>query len=724
MADKTHSREELLSELTALRSRISELEQDESAATEAEEALLKFQKAVETMQIGVTITDVEGTILYTNPAEAQMHGYAVDELVGRNAGVFSASQSDRRPVTPEELGLMSGWRRETTNARKDGTVFPVHLMSDVVRNAKNENIAIVSTCEDISERKEAEQALRASEERYALAAAGANDGLWDWDLESDDIYYSPRWKSMLGYSEDEIGNGLNEWLKRVHPEDLDTLRSEIDSHLGGQTSHLQTEHRLRHRDGTFRWMVCRGLAVFEENGEPSRIAGSLTDVSAKKRVEEQLLHDAVRDQLTGLPNRGVMLRSIARSLGRCARRDDYRFAVLHLNVDRLRLVNESLGRHAGDRLLGEIASRLQVCVRPADLLVRLGGDEFGMLLDDIGDAADATRVATRITEAMAAPFFLAGTEAFATASVGIVISTEGYQHPEELLRDANSAMSRAKARGQSQHEVFDEAMHARAVEVLNVETGLRWALERDELKMHYQPIVSLQDGRIHGLESLVRWEHPEHGLLAPSDFISVAEETGLIVPIGWQVLSMSCEQMKTWQDEIPPETRIDLSVNLSSKQFTQPDIVDQIKSTLGKWELEPDCLRLEMTESVLMENADTVFPLLNELQSLNIRLHIDDFGTGYSSLSYLHKLPIDTLKIDRSFVLDLGRSDDALEIVKTIMTLASNLKMQVVAEGVETPEQANALRELGCEYAQGFLFSEPVDGATVSQFLQNDERLI
>ena len=724
MRDRAKTRESLIEELAAMRQRIVELEQDETALSVVEEALLKFEKALETMQIGVTITDLEDTILYTNPADAKMHGYAVDELIGVNAGVFSTSQNHRHRLSSEELALMTSWRREAVNARKDGSVFPVHLMSDVVRNSNGEPIGLVSTCEDITERKQAEEALRKSEERYSLAAAGANDGLWDWDLKTNHVFFSPRWKSMLGYEGDDIGNSHDEWFGRVHPEDRDRVQGEIDGHLQSETPYLESEHRLKHHDGSYRWILCRGLAVRDDVGEPLRIAGSHTDFTSRKRVEEQLLHDAVRDQLTGLPNRGVIVRAVERSLGRAARRDGYAFAILHLNIDRLKLFNESLGHHMGDRLLVEIASRLKTGVRPSDLLARLGGDEFGLLVDDIEDVTDATRIATRISETMSSPFNLAGREVFATASIGIAVSSSRYQHPEELMRDADTAMSRAKAHGDARHEVFDGAMHQHALEVLQMETGLRWALERDEFSLQYQPIVSLETGRIVGVESLVRWNHPDLGVVPPDAFIPLAEETGLIIPLGWQVLSKSCKQMQAWQVDMPPGAPIDLSVNLSSKQFMQPDIVDQIKGALGEAKLDPNCLRLEMTESALMENAETVFPRLTELQSLNVQLHMDDFGTGYSSLSYLHKLPIDTLKIDRSFVMELGIRDEVFEIVKTIITLAHNLNMQVVAEGVETPEQVTMLQGLGCEYAQGFHFSKPVDGVAVSDLLRTDTRFL
>lgn len=714
----------LVSEFAALRQRVSELEGGATAVTLAEEALLRFEKAIETMQIGVTITDVNGTILYTNPADARMHGYGVDELVGRDAGVFSPSKQMRQRLTSEELALMTSWQRETTNKRKDGTTFPVHLMSDVVRNSEGEPIGIISTCEDISERKQAETALRNSEERYTLAAEGANDGLWDWDLNSNTIYYSPRWSAMLGYGSEEIRNNPDEWLKRVHPEDRDRLQSEIDAHLNEQTPHLESEHRIQHRNGSYRWVLCRGMAVRNVDNRPHRIAGSFGDLTARKRVEEQLLHDAVHDQLTGLPNRGVMIRALQRSIGRAERKRDYSFAVLHVDVDRFKLYNDSLGHPAGDRLLVEIAARLAACIRPADMLVRLGSDEFAILLDDIDDFADPTRVAKRIHEVLHSPFELEEREVFCTASIGIALGSTKYRHPEEVLRDATTAMGRAKARGNACHEVFDGAMHKRAIEVLHLETGLRWALERNELLLHYQPIVSLATGEITSVEALVRWQHPERGLIHPDDFIPLAEESGLIVPIGWHVLRMSCEQMRAWQVDLPSERSVRLCVNLSPKQFTQPDVVDQVKMAIGKAGIDPGLLRLEMTENAVMENAETAFPRMSELQSLDVRLHMDDFGTGYSSLSYLHKLPIDTLKIDRSFILDLGVRDEALEIVKTIVTLAHNLGMQVVAEGVETKEQLTILRTLECEYAQGFYFSEPIDEAAVAELFRSGARLL
>ena len=724
MRQRSSTREILLSELAAMRQRVVELEHGEAAVSLAEEALLRFQKAVETMQIGVTITDVQGTILYTNPADAAMHGYEADELIGRDVGIFAPSKGQRRPLTSQQLALMKSWRRETTNRRKDGTIFPVHLMSDVVKNSDGEPIGVVSTCEDITERKRAEAALRESEERYALAAAGANDGLWDWDLKKNQIVFSPRWKEMLGFGQQEIANSADEWFDRIHPDDRERVRCEIERHRLGLSTHLESEHRVRHRDGSYRWILCRGLAVRDEAGQPYRMAGSHSDFTERKRAEEQLVHDAAHDRLTGLPNRGVIIRAMERSLGRAERRRDYSFAVLYLDVDRFKLFNDSFGHIVGDELLVAIASRLKACVRPSDMLVRLGGDEFALLLEDISDVTDATRVANRIHEALSTPFDVSGQEVFATTGIGIALGGAHYKHPEELLRDADTAMCRAKARGKACHEIFDTAMHKRALEVLQLETGMRWALERDEFLLHYQPIVSLENGEIAGVEALVRWRHPERGLVPPGDFVPVAEESGLIVPIGWRVLTKSCEQMRSWLAETPPRGQFGLSVNISAKQFVQPDVVDKVRSILEETGLEPTCLRLEMTESAVMENAEAAFPRLSELKSLNVSLYVDDFGTGYSSLSYLHRFPIDTLKVDRSFVVDLGRRDEAIEIVRTIIALAHSLKMKVVAEGVETREHVDILRGLECEYAQGYYFSKPITGDAVAALLQKGTRLL
>jgi diguanylate cyclase (GGDEF)-like protein len=445
--------------------------------------------------------------------------------------------------------------------------------------------------------------------------------------------------------------------------------------------------------------------------EQERISRELEE--SREHFRNAALHDA----LTGLPNRALLMSHLKLAVEHAKRRPGYLFAVLFLDLDRFKVINDSLGHVAGDQLLVQLARRLEECIRTTDTVARLGGDEFALLLSDIEDYADAARVAERIQEELARPFHLGGHEVYTSASIGITLSATGYSDPEAILRDADTVMYRAKANGKARHELFDEAMHARAVALLRTETDLRRAVERDEFRVVYQPILSLPTGEVAGFEALVRWQHPERGLVPPSEFIPVAEETGLIVEIGRRVLFESCRQLREWQAGGLVHARLHVSVNLSGKQFAQADLAASVAGALGETGLDPRCLRLEITESVVMANAEAACSTLDALRALGIGVSIDDFGTGYSSLSYLHRFPVDTLKIDRSFISRMGQPDEYGEIVRTILTLASNLGMGVVAEGVETARQAEMLGELGCEYAQGFLFARPLDPGAVANWL-------
>jgi diguanylate cyclase (GGDEF)-like protein/PAS domain S-box-containing protein len=563
-------------------------------------------------------------------------------------------------------------------------------------------------------RREAElvginEALHESEERYAVAAQGANDGLWDWNLKNDRIHYSPRWKSMLGYEGDEVRDQPEEWLGRIHPDDQAQVRLDLEAHKGGASSHFESEHRIRHKDGGYLFVLSRGLVVRNPAGQAVRIAGSQTDITLRKRTEEQILHDALHDPLTGLPNRNLFLDRLGQAVARRRRHDDYHFAVLFLDLDRFKLVNDSLGHLAGDRLLVELAKRLSGCLRSEDTVARLGGDEFAILLDEIEDVRDATRVAERIREEQREPFSLDGHDVFSTASIGITLDDPRDRPPEELLRDADTAMYRAKGQGRDRHEIFDDAMHSRAVAVLKLETDLRRALERSELRLVYQPIVSLSTGRMVGAEALVRWEHPERGLLAPDLFVPLAEETGLILNVGHFVLREACRMARRWQDATLEGPVLSMSVNLSAREFAQTGLVDRVESLLAEFALEPARLRIEITESLIMEDPEAAVARCRALRDLGVGIDIDDFGTGYSSLSYLRRFPVDALKIDRSFVGGMdGRTEDH-EIVRAIVGLAAALGIKIVAEGVETIEQLKRLKELGCELGQGYLFARPVE---------------
>ncbi|MEN3328911.1 MAG: hypothetical protein V7638_3718 [Acidobacteriota bacterium] len=447
--------------------------------------------------------------------------------------------------------------------------------------------------------------------------------------------------------------------------------------------------------------------------------------SAGRELEESrehFRHAAFHDALTGLPNRSLFTDHLRVALKRAHQNEKYLFGVLFLDLDRFKNINDSLGHPCGDELLKLVARRLESCIRQTDMVARFGGDEFAILLDAINDTSDAVRVAEKVQQAISAPFKLASHEAITTASIGIALSTSGYAEAEDIIRDADTAMYRAKDRGKARCEIFDTAMHTRAVTLLRLESDLRRALEKDELCVYYQPIISLASGELHGFEALVRWQHPERGIVAPDDFVPLAEETGLILPIGLRVLWDACNQLRQWQQYSLANRDLIMSVNLSGKQLMQPDLIERIEEVLRESQINPWHLKLEITETVVMENPELAAVTLAKLRGLGVRLSIDDFGTGYSSLSYLNRFPVDTLKIDRSFVTSMNAADENLQIVKTIITLAGNLGMQVVAEGVETEEQLEELRSLKCQYGQGFLFAKPLDSVEADLFVLNSAR--
>ena len=562
-------------------------------------------------------------------------------------------------------------------------------------------------------RKQAEAALQESEERYALAAKGANDGLWDWNLRTNEIYFSARWKQMLGLSDETPTCNPDDWFGRVHPEDTDRLMADVAAHLDGLTPQLESQHRVLHSDGGYRWMLSRGVAVRNLDGKAYRMAGSQTDITEGK----------VSDPLTGLPNRILFLDRLGCSIERATRHGEA-FAVLFLDLDRFKLVNDSLGHLAGDRLLIAIAERLERSVRAVDTvarvggqhtIARLGGDEFTILLEGVKHVSDAVRVAERIQDNLKRPFQLDGHEIFTSASIGIATSETGYNAPEDLLRDADTAMYQAKALGKARCEVFDADMREQAIARLDLETDLRRAVERKEFQLHYQPIVSFKTGMLAGFEALIRWRHPSRGLVEPAGFIQVAEETGLIVPIGSWVIGEACRQLRAWHVELPWTAGLSVHVNLSGKQFIQSDLADEIAAVLRETELPASNLSLEITESAIIENPTAVVAILEQLKALGVQISIDDFGTGHSSLSYLHRFPINSLKIDRSFVSAM--SSEQSGIVSAIIGLAHALQLEVIAEGVETAPHLAQLTELGCEYGQGYLFAKPLDASRARMLL-------
>lgn len=559
------------------------------------------------------------------------------------------------------------------------------------------------------------KSLRVSEERYALAAKGANDGLWDWDLISGEIYFSPRWNHMLGYSVSGAWSNPEEWFGQVHAQDRDRIRAEIQAHLKGETPEFVSEYRMRHGSGDYIWMLSRGIAFRDPDGKAIRMAGSQTDITEGK----------ISDPLTQIPNRLYFIDRLQSAIDSTLEQNTL-FAVLFLDLDQFKLVNDSLGHTAGDELLVDVARRLRACIRTSirgneqgkTIVARVGGDEFAILLTHIQSEVDPATVSIRILERLGEPFFLEGRRMFISASIGIALSSTG-NTPEDLLRNADTAMYQAKANGKGRAEYFNEAMRERVISRIETESGLRRAIDNNQLVLHYQPIVSLSNNCICGFEALVRWNHPERGLIYPGEFIPVAEESDLIILLGRWVLREACRQMAEWHRCFTSVSPFTINVNVSTRQLCDLRLVEEVELALAESGLNPEALSLEITEGSLMGNAEQTLATLERLKAINVQLEIDDFGTGYSSLSYLQRLPFDTLKIDRSFVCEMSAGNGSADIVKAIVEMAHSLRLKVIAEGVETEEQLSQLREMGCNSVQGFLFSRPV-GATIAQEIYNE----
>ena len=507
-------------------------------------------------------------------------------------------------------------------------------------------------------------------DRYELAAQGAENGLWDWDLTTNRIHYSPGWISMLGCAQSECSNTAAEWFKRIHPEDLETVRREIASHLKTASKQFEFRHRMLHQDGCYRWMSCRGVITRDDRGRPFRIAGCHVDITAEMVV----------DALTGLPNRLLLLNRLARSIEKARKQGDFIYAVLVLDLGLFEPGANALGRLHSDSIMVAAARRLETALRTkdssgqerrADLVARSGAGEFIILLERLSELADAQLVAERLLKVILAPFTFDGHAVSLSASIGIALSATGYRNSEDALRDANTALHRAKSLGRSRCEVFDTAVLLSDQTRQQLEKDFHGALHRKEFQVYYQPILSLTTNQIAGFEALVRWEHPSRGLLMPGDFIPIAEKNGFIIPLNRWVMKDACLQLKTWQIDPRIPKNLWISVNLSAKQFSQSSLVKDIREILLDSNLDAQGLMLELTEGIVMEDPEETRNVLMQLRVMGTRIALDDFGTGYSSMAYLHRFPLDYLKIDRSFVMSIENTPDALEIVKTIKSLAS-----------------------------------------------------
>jgi diguanylate cyclase (GGDEF)-like protein/PAS domain S-box-containing protein len=688
----------------------------------------RSQEAIESLDQGIAVIDGRGVVTLWNHALERMVDCSRERALGRtllesvpvlhNSGLQRtiddaiAHQSARSQLL---FGVLSAAGARILQV----TILPADGSTTLLWR-------------DVTDQKRAEYAVKRSEERLALAAEGASDGLWEWDLRSQEFYVSARWRAMMGLPATEAIGRLEDWTDRVHPDEITPLREALQAHLSGKTDHFQYEHRIRHESGTYRLFLCRGVAVRGAGKRAIRIAGSLSDTTGRSLAREWVLSAGFLDPLTGLSNRSVFVEKLGRRLEELKQRGGERFAALYIDLDRFKIVNDSLGHLVGDALLIAVSRRLESCLRPNDALARLGGDEFAILLNELGDDQQANAIAFRIQHALSAPFSIGGKEVFTSASIGIAFGRAQYDNPEEIMRDADTAMYHAKARGKARHELFDADMHARVRDRLGLENDLRHAVgsrnrapsERSQsngFEIHYQPIVSLRTGMCVGFESLVRWKRNGE-TIPPATFIPIAEELGLIEPLGTWVLQQACRTFADWQRRFGLSGLECITVNVSNRQLMEQNFLLIVEEAVDGAGLAPCDLRLEITETALMDSPHVVAEVLRELRDFGVKIYLDDFGTGYSSLSHLHKLPVDALKIDHSFVKSLLLPDRPA-IVESILALARTLNTSVVAEGIESDVQARELERLGCTHAQGFLFSRPLTVDDVEGVLRANQPL-
>ena len=682
----------------------------------------RFRIAFNQASVGISMAGLDMCYLQVNDKYCEILGYSRDEL---------ASMTVRDVILPQDIsetaefrarlisGELQSYQRERQLRRRDGSSIWVNLVATLIRDVKGEPLHFVTMMQDVSERRRAEEALRESEEKFRQLADNVPEAFWiidagTWRL----IYLNAAAKAMLSESRQGLSRDTRHWMRLVHPEDRMRVRAAKRRLLANQG--YDVDFRILCSDGSVRWIQDRAFPLSDADGKVYRVAGISADITQRKEAEQKLVHLAHYDALTGLPNRTLFYDRLKQALAH-ARRNHWMVAVIFLDLDRFKNVNDTLGHVVGDELLNQVSARLLGCVRAGDTVGRLGGDEFAIVLSSIAGQRDASIVGQKIMAALAEPFTLSASEMFVSASVGITLYPTDSADQDTLIRNADTAMYRAKALGRNSCQFYTPEMNARALEKLSLETSLRRALERKEFLLYYQPKASLTSGEVTGVEALLRWRHPEFGLVSPAEFIPMLEETGLILPAGEWVIRAACEQARSWREAgIRP---VPIAVNLSARQFQARDLAETVRRILEEYGIEGGALEFEITESSLVDNTDEAVRTLDALGALGIRIAIDDFGTGYSSLNYLKRFPLDALKVDSSFVHDVIADLDNAAITRAIITMAHYLDLSVIAEGVETQQQLSFLHANGCDEIQGFYFSRPLAVDDCTALLASSRRL-
>lgn len=707
--------EEVLTENQRLKTELREVNEREE----------RFRQIAENVrEVFFVISAKTDEILYISPTYEKVWGRSCQSLYEDPQSWLLAihPEDSFKAIATIETQFRTGddFEEEYRIVRPDESICWVRVRAFPVRDVMGKVNRFVGIAEDITKRREAEEALKKSEEQFRLTFEMAPIGMAISSLKGKFTRVNNALCNALGYSQAELLE--LSFVQISHPEDWETHHNLEQMLIDSEESNFQIEKRFIAKNARIVDTLLKVVVVRDANSKPLHFNNQIVDITERKHMEQQLLHDALHDALTGLPNRALFMDRLEQQLKRSQRQGGYLFAVLFLDLDRFKVVNDSVGHLIGDKLLIEIGRRLEKSIAPTDTVARLGGDEFTILLEDIASKSQAILVAESIYQTLTFPFNIEGYELFTTASIGIALSSHGYEKPEDILRDADLTMYSAKEQGKARYEVFDYSLRNRALQRLELETDLRRALERGEFEVYYQPITSLPLGTLSGFEALARWNHPIKGSIPPSKFIPICEETGLIIPLGNWLLKEACKTARSWQLKYPEYPAIKMSVNLSAQQFREPQLVYEVERTLAQTKLAGKFLKLEITESVLIENLETVTEIILHLRKQEIQFSIDDFGTGYSSLSYLHRFPVDTIKIDRSFVSQMQANGENSAIVKAIVTLAHMLNMDVIAEGIETTSQLAQLKLLQCEYGQGFFFSKPLCQKDAEAFIANSPK--